>query len=407
MQSPSTSRTRREISKDLEKTPSKKLSSRTRLCTPSSSQKSSTASNASFITSSPPSARKTPVYSTVSSDVCVVRSLTYDDQIEPTNTSSASSPSSSSTSKRTRTRTRRSGSTSSKTRVKVKRSSKNASTKPNSKTTTTVYEEEEDKTIFSPVYDLSDEDNVNAEAIDKENDSEVANEQQTVILDDEFDPYLFIAQLPERFPYKLHPCLPKKNNATPPVTLVLDLDETLVHCSTEPLPGADFVFPVMYNGFEYKVFVRKRPFFEEFLDRVSELFEVVVFTASQSVYADKLLSLLDPNGKWIHHRVFRDNCICVEGNYLKDLTVLGRDLSRTLIIDNSPQAFGYQIENGVPIESWFDDDNDSELMKLLPFLENLSSAPDVRPHLINRYQLPKLIRRYKRKIIQMRQRGLF
>ena len=98
------------------------------------------------------------------------------------------------------------------------------------------------------------------------------------------------------------------------------------------------------------------------------------------------------DGKMIHHRLFRESCLAVEGNYLKDLNVLGRDLRRTVLVDNSPHAFGYQVSNGIPIESWFDCPNDRELLKLQRFLlSQVLPAEDVRVPVRNKFQSHILI----------------
>jgi len=228
------------------------------------------------------------------------------------------------------------------------------------------------------------EDNEEEEYVEEDEDEE-----------EEFNPYLFIKTLPTYSTIVPNPhhriCLPPKHPLSPPIALVLDLDETLVHCTVEPTPDADMVFPVVFNGIQYQVHVRTRPYLREFLEAVVDKFEVIVFTASQKVYADELLDRIDPEGKYIKHRMFREACLPVEGNYLKDLNVLGRDLRKAVLVDNSPHAFGYQVDNGIPIESWFDDPNDTELLKLEQFLRTLHGADDVRDMVRARFQTYRLV----------------
>ena len=166
---------------------------------------------------------------------------------------------------------------------------------------------------------------------------------------EEFDPYLFIKTLPplSREMLEVPNVLPPKAPGAPTHTLVLDLDETLVHCATDVMADANVVFPVEFNGTVrfclvpcakvvisiyrrrchlsipfpplsqharthththtqvYQVYVRFRPFLREFLEAVAGDFEVVVFTASQKVYAAQMLDILDPEGRLIDHRLYR------------------------------------------------------------------------------------------------------
>ena len=232
-----------------------------------------------------------------------------------------------------------------------------------------------------------------APLISDDDDEEVEEEDDDDFLD--FDPYVFIKGLPP-----LEKCilprstflLPRQTRHSKKKTLVLDLDETLVHSTLEGYCQADFTFPVDVGAVRHHVMVRKRPHLHTFLKKVADLFEIVVFTASQRCYAEQLLDILDPNKILIRHRVYRESCVFWEGNYLKDLTALGRDLAHTLIIDNSPQAFGFQLDNGVPITSWYDDDSDEELLKLLPFLESVAMASDVRPLIRDTFKLRELVK---------------
>ncbi|KAK9461103.1 HAD-like domain-containing protein [Lipomyces oligophaga] len=153
--------------------------------------------------------------------------------------------------------------------------------------------------------------------------------------------------------------------------LVLDLDETLVHSSFKYLPQADFVIPVEIEGQYHNVYVIKRPGVDEFMRQVGLMYEIVVFTASVSKYGDPLLDQLDIH-KVVHHRLFRESCYNHQGNYVKDLSQLGRPLEEVIILDNSPASYIFHPQHAVPISSWFSDTHDNELLDLIPFLEDLS-----------------------------------
>ncbi|KAJ7084323.1 NIF-domain-containing protein [Mycena belliarum] len=159
--------------------------------------------------------------------------------------------------------------------------------------------------------------------------------------------------------------------------LVLDLDETLVHSSFKPIPQPDFIVPVEIEFHWHHFHVLKRPGVDDFLKRMGEIYEVVIFTASLSKYADPVLDKLDTH-QVVAHRLFRESCFSHKGNYVKDLSQLGRPIADTIILDNSPASYIFHPNNAVPVSSWFNDPHDVELTDLIPFLADLTSVPDVR-----------------------------
>jgi CTD small phosphatase-like protein 2 len=172
--------------------------------------------------------------------------------------------------------------------------------------------------------------------------------------------------------------LPMRTRKTPKFTLVLDLDETLVHSEMMPSSTPDNIFKIKLNDSLYNIYVFYRPGLVNFLDSVCALFEVVIFTASMKPYAEQVLKGLDPHNR-LKYKFYRDTCTELNGNYVKDLRLLGRDLSRVIIVDNSEVAFSFQPENGILIKSWFFDRDDRELENIQRFLTRINSCEDVRP----------------------------
>ena len=138
-------------------------------------------------------------------------------------------------------------------------------------------------------------------------------------------------------------------------TLVLDLDETLIHFDQDDddEEGCYFI----------------RPGAIKFLKEMCWYYEVVVFTAAMPDYADWILDNLDENGVMIKHRLYRQHTTPTEDYAIKDLTKIGRPLERVIIVDNLAENFLYTTpNNGIWVESWYDDMHDQVLPNLEKFL---------------------------------------
>ena len=173
---------------------------------------------------------------------------------------------------------------------------------------------------------------------------------------------------------------PKSSEFIDKKTLILDLDETLVHSSTSSIDKSDIILNVDFDGLLYNIYVLIRPGAENFIKKISKYFEIVVFTASLSKYASPLLDKLDKD-KNIKYRLYREHCTFLNGIYIKELKKLNRELKDVIIVDNSPLAYSFDVENGLPIKSWYDDKNDIEFEYLFPILEFLSKVDDVRDYI--------------------------
>ena len=142
-----------------------------------------------------------------------------------------------------------------------------------------------------------------------------------------------------------------KSSPMKPLTLVLDLDETLV----------SFIFTNENEGIS-----RIRPYLFQFLNLVKNYYEIIIFTAGTKEYADPVLDIIEENkGKYFSYRLYRESCTVIDNQYTKDISNLGRDLSKTIIVDNLSQNFILQKDNGILISSfWGEDIHDKCLLYL-------------------------------------------
>eukprot|EP00826_Nyctotherus_ovalis_P001989 TRINITY_DN10378_c0_g1_i1.p1 TRINITY_DN10378_c0_g1~~TRINITY_DN10378_c0_g1_i1.p1 ORF type:complete len:503 (-),score=93.02 TRINITY_DN10378_c0_g1_i1:89-1597(-) len=131
------------------------------------------------------------------------------------------------------------------------------------------------------------------------------------------------------------------------------------------------------EGQTSKVYVLVRPGLAEFLRETSELYELVLYTASIPKYANPIIDKIDA-GNVITHRLFREHCEIAKGRFVKNLSRLGRSLRDIIMVDNTPLSYSLQPHNGIPVNTWVSSRSDTQLKDLLPLLQLLAKVPDVR-----------------------------
>ncbi|KAI5860162.1 NLI interacting factor-like phosphatase-domain-containing protein [Durotheca rogersii] len=176
-------------------------------------------------------------------------------------------------------------------------------------------------------------------------------------------------------------------------TLILDLDETLIHSMSKGgRMGSGHMVEVRLNttyvgsggqqslGPQHPIlyYVHKRPHCDEFLRKVCKWFNLVIFTASVQEYADPVIDWLESERKFFSGRYYRQHCTFRHGAFIKDLSSIEPDLSRVMILDNSPLSYMFHQDNAIPIQGWINDPTDNDLLHLVPLLEGLQYVSDVR-----------------------------
>jgi len=149
-----------------------------------------------------------------------------------------------------------------------------------------------------------------------------------------------------------------------PLTLVVDLDETLIHSSNVKKPGHadDPLVIIQKDGTYRQIYLNKRPYLDHFLEKLSQEYNIVIFTAAKIEYADTIIDTIDQNS-YISRRLYRESCIRVGQGWIKDIAKVGSKLTDTLLIDNCPVAGNLNPDNHILIKPWFDDEKDEELLK--------------------------------------------
>ncbi|KAJ1918580.1 mitochondrial inner membrane protein required for protein import [Mycoemilia scoparia] len=165
----------------------------------------------------------------------------------------------------------------------------------------------------------------------------------------------------------LEQLLPDPNEYTMPYTLIVNLDETLIHTTWSK---------------EYGWRIAKRPHLDKFLSYMASMYEVVIFTSQPAHSGERIMQKLDPLG-YAPFRLYKECMSHINGKNVKDLSRINRDLSRVIVMDVNPEMFSRQSDNGIQVKPWRGEAGDDWLDRIIPFFEylHMMEPKDVRPWL--------------------------
>ncbi|KAI0363989.1 NIF-domain-containing protein [Pilatotrama ljubarskyi] len=177
-----------------------------------------------------------------------------------------------------------------------------------------------------------------------------------------------------------------------PYTLLLSVDDLLVTSTWD-----------RQHGWR----TAKRPGVDYFLGYLSQFYEIVIFTTQYHYTAMPIIDKLDPYQFYIMHRLFRDACRSEQGQPVKDLKYLNRDLSKVILLDTHPEHVKPNPENAIILPKWTGDPKDRGLIAMIPFLESIAifKTPDVRP-VLQAYQGKNIPLEFAKKEAEMKQKHL-
>ena len=136
-------------------------------------------------------------------------------------------------------------------------------------------------------------------------------------------------------------------------TLLISLDGTLIHFKIDNK-----------NKSNNKGIIQLRPGLNEFLSDIKPYYEIIAFSNGDKKYTDLLINSLDKNKIFFENKLYREHCIIMNNDFVKDISKLGKDLSKIIIVDNLVQNFRLNLENGINIKSFNGEINDKILKEL-------------------------------------------